>query len=241
MADRAITHSVCSLCMGPIRPGQPIRGTGLREAGRLAHASCVASHLQSGAEGCECGHARARHPVTEENRCSDCSCVWFHATPTRVPESIGRSRYKQPRPASAQEQPVEGERMDRQHAAATLRALLDGVDPRTGEVLPADSPLNDPQVLRALFAAVEALNERPQQKRERTGPPNAGAAWSPEDHERLLRRWDANDRNIEELAKQFGRTPLGITSRLVRYGRLEPEAIEGAIPNAPPPRADGPN
>ena len=130
--------------------------------------------------------------------------------------------------------------MDREHAAASIRALINGVDPRTGELLPSDGPLTDPDVLRALFAAVEALQERQPRTKQgtRNAPPNAGLPWSPEDHETLLQRWEAGA-PIAELAHHFGRTTLGVTSRLVRFGRLEPEAIQGLIPNAAPRPLDG--
>jgi hypothetical protein len=48
-----------------------------------------------------------------------------------------------------------------------LQALADGADPDTGEVFPTDSPYQRPQVVRALMAAVRALER--QQERERRG------------------------------------------------------------------------
>jgi len=44
-----------------------------------------------------------------------------------------------------------------------LQALAAGTDPITGEVFPADSPYNQPEIIRALFFAIsqlEALAEK---------------------------------------------------------------------------------
>lgn len=42
-------------------------------------------------------------------------------------------------------------------AKRIIEALATGIDPITGEVLPDDSPVNEPQVIRALFTAANAL------------------------------------------------------------------------------------
>ncbi len=43
-------------------------------------------------------------------------------------------------------------------AKKIIDALANGIDPETGEVLPAQSTFNDPQVIRALFVALKALD-----------------------------------------------------------------------------------
>lgn len=60
-------------------------------------------------------------------------------------------------------------------ALRIIEALANGADPTTGELLPESSPYNSPQVIRALFQALQALerlNERG--RRQRTLPPYAG-------------------------------------------------------------------
>lgn len=60
-------------------------------------------------------------------------------------------------------------------AMRIIKALANGADAVTGELLPESSPYNNPQVIRTLFQALKALerlNER--EKRQRTLPPNAG-------------------------------------------------------------------
>ena len=55
-------------------------------------------------------------------------------------------------------------------AREIIRILADGVDPTTGEVLPAESVYNSPVVIRALFAVLEATAPTPQNSPHR----NAG-------------------------------------------------------------------
>ena len=43
-------------------------------------------------------------------------------------------------------------------AKEIIEALANGIDPETGEILPAQSPVNNPQVIRALFVAGKALD-----------------------------------------------------------------------------------
>jgi len=82
--------------------------------------------------------------------------------------------------------------MEASQAVRVLQALADGIDPSTGEVLPEDNPCQRPQVIRALFLAVRALECSPQmtsqqvQNRERNLPPNAGKAWTVPEDEMLL-------------------------------------------------------
>jgi len=47
--------------------------------------------------------------------------------------------------------------MDRDTALGILTSLADGIHPVTGAVMPADSPYQHPDVIRALFHAVGAL------------------------------------------------------------------------------------
>jgi hypothetical protein len=42
-------------------------------------------------------------------------------------------------------------------AQKIVESLANGIDPETGEILPAQSTFNNPQVIRALFVAAKAL------------------------------------------------------------------------------------
>lgn len=68
--------------------------------------------------------------------------------------------------------------MEISEAIKVLQALANGVDPHTGEVFPPDSPYQNPQVIRALFLALRALEGRRENKQsKRNLPENAGKPW----------------------------------------------------------------
>ena len=58
--------------------------------------------------------------------------------------------------------------MEAERAARILRTLADGIDPFTGEVVDDHSPLQNPECIRALFAAIEALEGRASDQNKRT-------------------------------------------------------------------------
>jgi hypothetical protein len=51
--------------------------------------------------------------------------------------------------------------MDRDTALGILKSLADGIHPATGAVMPADSPYQHPDTIRALFHAIGALQAGP--------------------------------------------------------------------------------
>lgn len=110
--------------------------------------------------------------------------------------------------------------MQTSEALQIIRALADGVDPTTGEVLEAASVYQDPQVVRALFAAADALERRARtETRSRRLPGNAGSPWSEQEEEELCRGFDGGT-NIADLAKEHGRTEGAIRSRLEKLGKI---------------------
>ena len=69
--------------------------------------------------------------------------------------------------------------MEMQTAIHILRALADGIDPDTGEMMPADSPYQRADTVRALYAALAALDRQEKlDSRKRNLPTNAGKAWN---------------------------------------------------------------
>jgi hypothetical protein len=115
--------------------------------------------------------------------------------------------------------------MESDKALGILKALADGVDPRTGAAFPADSPYQHPDSVRALCWAVQAL-EHPAPARERpvkprSAPANAGRPWSEEDDARLARGFDAG-RSVAELAEEHQRSRWAIEARLVRLNKMPP-------------------
>jgi hypothetical protein len=114
-------------------------------------------------------------------------------------------------------------------AADVLRALANGTDPLTGGPLSDESALQRPDVIRALYAALDALGpgrdpaRRRRTNAERSLPAAAGAAWTKEEADRLVAGFEAG-RTIEEMAQEHQRTRGGIRSRLVKLGKIDPDA-----------------
>ena len=105
-------------------------------------------------------------------------------------------------------------------AKQIIEVLAGGVDPATGEVLPDNSPLSSPHVIRALFLAAKALElmaikpVRP----AAAAPGNAGKPWTEDEDQRLLAAFDAGT-PVAELVRAHERTTGAINSRLIRLGR----------------------
>jgi hypothetical protein len=113
--------------------------------------------------------------------------------------------------------------MDEAKALTILSTLANGVHPTTGEVFPADSPYQSPEVVRALFLATRSLESRSTPAKPRASlPSNAGKPWADEDDRKLLAEHDRG-RTLAELAQSLGRTVAGIQARLEKHGRLQPD------------------
>ncbi|MGC4012130.1 MAG: hypothetical protein QM805_25975 [Pseudomonas sp.] len=98
-----------------------------------------------------------------------------------------------------------------------LRKLAQGIDPRHDAPLAVDDPCQAPEVIRALFHAIRAL-ETPV-PRPRTLPQQAGKPWQPEEEQALLQRFEAGE-SIAAIAREHGRSTGGIRSRLKYLGKL---------------------
>ncbi|HEY7640893.1 MAG TPA: hypothetical protein VH814_14295 [Steroidobacteraceae bacterium] len=114
--------------------------------------------------------------------------------------------------------------MDEARALTIVAALASGVDPLSGELFAADSPYQAPDVIRALYSAVRALEAagRRRTRGPRAATSNAGKPWSDDEDRQLLSGFD-DGRPLAELAQAHGRTRGGIQARLIRHGRLTPE------------------
>lgn len=112
--------------------------------------------------------------------------------------------------------------MDEITALKLIDSLASGVNPSTGELLGADSPCQQPDVVRALCLAARALDERRQRaERQRTLPANVGKSWSPAEDQTLMAEFNAG-RKLGELALLHQRTQAGIQARLEKLGLVEP-------------------
>jgi hypothetical protein len=118
--------------------------------------------------------------------------------------------------------------MDDIKAAEILKSLAAGLDPAAGHPLADVTPLQSPDVVRALFLAADSLEARTRQARRQTAlPRNAGKPWSHEEDERLLAAFDGGAA-VDQLVATHERTRAGIEARLVKHGRLEAEQAPAA-------------
>jgi len=117
---------------------------------------------------------------------------------------------------------VEAQPMTPAEAKQIIEVLAGGVDPATGEVLPDDSPLSNPHVIRALFIAAKALEPTPAKPARPAAatPGNAGKSWTEEEDQRLVAGFDGGT-PVAALARAHERTTGAISSRLVKLGRLQ--------------------
>ncbi len=106
--------------------------------------------------------------------------------------------------------------MDIQHAKELLKTLADGINPLTGEVLSQNDSCNQPDIVRALYAALAELDKQPG-KTKGLQPENAGKPWTPEDDERLKECFESR-MTKQDLCNEFKRSPGSISSRLARLG-----------------------
>ena len=112
--------------------------------------------------------------------------------------------------------------MTPKEAQQIIEVLAGGVDPTTGEVLPDDSPLSSPHVIRALFIAAKALEVMAAKSARpaAAAPGNAGKSWTDDEDQRLVAGFGAGT-PVAALARTHERTTGAINSRLVKLGRLQ--------------------
>jgi len=123
-------------------------------------------------------------------------------------------------------------------AKKIILALAAGVDPDTGQVVEGTTPLSNPDVVRALFLAASSLDANVKHTPKPPQPPQvpkAGAAWTTEEVQALLRAFD-NGEDVSSLAKAHGRTPGAIRSRLDKHARASIGGTDAAD-DQPDPRS----
>lgn len=120
--------------------------------------------------------------------------------------------------------------MELTRAMEIVQALADGIDPLTGEILPAESPYNAPEVIRALFTVVNSANDAPRKPKmtleqrqadnlERGRPRNAGMPWTDALRSTLAERFSAGQ-SMGALAADFERSRGSILAELKRQGLI---------------------
>ncbi len=126
--------------------------------------------------------------------------------------------------------------MERQKAFELVRMLAAGTDPATGADLPREHVCQQPEVIRALGAARDALG-REVRRDERMAmaqsrQPNTGKSWTSAEDNVLLSRFKGGA-TIETLAGLHGRTNGGIRARLEKLGQ-NTVGLPGQGQGAPP-------
>jgi hypothetical protein len=129
--------------------------------------------------------------------------------------------------------------MENARAVEVIKSLAAGIDPYTGEVFQAGSTLQNPEVVRALFVAVTAMEGRAKAStRAAAAPKNpalptaAGKAWSETEDQELVQAFDGGA-SEKDLAARHQRTLGAIRYRLVKLGRLDPASYQGRILGRP--------
>jgi hypothetical protein len=122
--------------------------------------------------------------------------------------------------------------MDHEKALSILQALSSGTDPFSGEPFPAASPYQHPDIVRALYQAVRALEAaataQKRQAARATGAGNSGQPWAKDEDDRLVAAFDAGQ-SIDDLAVAHSRSRLAIEARLARFGKVPMPAGVRAI------------
>jgi hypothetical protein len=123
--------------------------------------------------------------------------------------------------------------MELSDARTIVKTLAEGIDPITGEVFDADSPYNQPPVIRALFTVhrysyIPKTKMSPDEKRQKNvelgRPKNAGLPWTEEDRTTVASGF-GNGQTIEEMAGLLDRSRAAIHAELIRQGLVSPTPV----------------
>ena len=113
--------------------------------------------------------------------------------------------------------------MQERRARQILQALIQGVDPFSGDELPEGTVLQQAEVLRALLAGVAALEQDAARASRRAAlPQNIGWAWSAKEQAELLDAFQSG-MSVEDIAARHGRTLRAIEARLEKLGLMSSE------------------
>ncbi|MET1054617.1 MAG: hypothetical protein ABWY16_04855 [Pedobacter sp.] len=116
----------------------------------------------------------------------------------------------------AQQNTPEKRMSDHDRYFPILQLLADGVNPVSGDVFPAGSIYQQPEIIRALFYAVNEVRSGVGNTK-RGG--NQGKPWSPEEEELLIQQFH-EEMKISEIARVHERTTGSIRARLVKLELL---------------------
>ena len=122
--------------------------------------------------------------------------------------------------------------MEQEKAYSVIEALASGIDPMTGECFDADSPYNQPEVIRALFYILrnkplrkktkKSLEEKQQENVGKGLPMNYGLPWTQESIDSVIEDFQAN-MAIDAIAEKMARKPASIIGLLKKQGMITEE------------------
>ncbi|WP_040727528.1 hypothetical protein [Thiomicrorhabdus sp. Kp2] len=122
--------------------------------------------------------------------------------------------------------------MQQKEVISIIEGLANGVNPITGEILPSTSPYNHPDVIRALFHAInlipkvrkpkQTLAQKQQANIEKGLPQNYGLPWNQTDIDSVIQQFNENIA-IHLIADQFCRKPRSIIGLLNKQGVITDE------------------
>jgi hypothetical protein len=126
--------------------------------------------------------------------------------------------------------------MQERRAREILQSLIQGLDPFSGQDLPAGTVFQHADVLRALLAGVAALEQDAARAMRRAQlPRNIGRTWSAHEHAELIDAFHAGQ-SAADIAAKHGRTVRAIEARLEKLGLItsaERTTTDRFGPNAP--------
>jgi len=113
--------------------------------------------------------------------------------------------------------------MDLTDAQATLKSLVEGIDPVTGYPIPKTLVLHHAVVIRALLCALAVLESDAARRRRRARlPRNTGRPWSAAEDQQVLGAFHSGEPPLR-IAADHHRSLASVESRLERLGALRPE------------------
>jgi len=113
-------------------------------------------------------------------------------------------------------------------ALKIVRALANGKNPQTEEMLEAGSVCRQPLTVKALNRAISALVDA--QARQSSRPINAFRAWTRAEDAQVCEEL-RQGKDFHEIAKAHNRTVPSIVARLVKLGEIAPKPISKPTPN----------
>lgn len=111
--------------------------------------------------------------------------------------------------------------MTTDRATEILRCMANGIDPITGEILEEDHLCNSPEVIRALYTAIQAMSgaENGDEFRfvRKNGKLNAGRPWTDDDLE-ALKRMHQDGASMDLICAKLQRRERGVLKQMRRLG-----------------------